>query len=532
MYRRRKATKRSRTPEAAGVAAVAAAMKRRVYNTQKVAAMARAIEATAGVGASGGVDSYAQRSIDRNATMYGIGDYFGKSAGSYLGNLTGIPGASTVGGFLGDKAGDFIKRKLFGRGDYTTTNDLMHVPGTGGAPLFGTMRDVSFAHREYIGDIFGPPAGQSFQVSSYPINPAISETFPFLSQLASNFEEYEFAQLVFSFKSTTTDIGSSTNGQCGSVVMAVNYNASAGPFTDKQTMSAYFGSTTCKSTDGAMCGVECDPQKNAGPPILYTRANPTIPSQDLKTYDLGTFQFAVVNSPASFANLPIGELWVDYTIHLRKPKLYSARGLDVDKDAFLSGPGASLGAAAWFGVGSSTTLTAQQNNIGCQILPATSYTYSGTTSPQQTIIPQPLGVSIIVPPAFNGNLRITVRIYQGAANNLSGTPSLTLLGNIVPINDIYASGNPQPGSACSASTPAFIMAVYDVFVKQATAISYNNSTYSGGQNIIVLGALLAGIPTSASIEVEQYQPLGGIGGLTAPTNRVVWVNQGGIVVVP
>ena len=535
MYRRRRATKRRMsTPEAAGVSAIASAMKRRVYNSRKQAAM---IEAVATAPQILGVNDYATNAGIRRHSMYGVGDYFGKAAGSYLGGLTGIPGASTVGSVLGDKAGDFLKKKLFGRGmytghgDYTATNSLISAPGgpEHNTPLFGTMRDVSFSHREYITDIFGPPGGASFNVQTYAINPALQNSFPFLAQIAANFEEYEFVQLIYTFKSTTTDIGNSTTGQCGTVVMCANYNAAAAPFTDKGAMMEYFGSVSCKVTEKAQCGIECDPTKNAGPPILYTRANPTIVSQDLKTYDLATFQLAVANSPAAYANLPIGELWVDYTIVLRKPKLYTARGLDVDKDAFLSGPGASLGASAWFGTGGGFTLSSQQNNIGCQVLPNTVYSYTGTTNPAQT--PGVGGCSLIIPAAFNGNLRVTVRVY--ASTGLVGFPGLTLLGNISEIFDIYAAGITQPRSSMIVSTPQLIIATYDIFVKQATAISYSSSgAYSGGNNIISLGGLGGGIPAYASIEVEQYQPLGGLKGLTTSLDRVTWVNPGGIVIVP
>jgi len=535
MYRRRRSgVKRSRTPEDAGVAAVASAMKRRVYNAKKGAAM---VQAMAAAGAIQGADKLVESAVARSQSMRGYGDYFGKTAGSYLGGLTGIPGAGAIGGFLGDKAGDFLKKKLFGHGmytghgDYTSTNSLISAGGDAhNTPLFGTMRDVSFSHREYITDIFGPPGGASFNVQSYSINPALNQSFPFLSQIAANFEEYEFAQLIYTYKSTTTDIGNSTTGQCGTVVMCANYNAAAAPFTDKGSMMEYFGSVSCKVTERSQCGIECDPTKNAGPPILYTRSNPTIVSQDLKTYDLGTFQLAVANSPAAYANLPIGELWVDYTIILRKPKLFSARGLDVDKDAFLSGPGATLSTSAWFGLGTGYTLYSQQNNIGCVIQPATLWSYSGTTTPVQTST-GPAGCSIIVPAGYNGNLRITARIYSTAAS-LGGYPSLTLLGNITAISDIYASSGTQPTSSYIVPSTTYTIVVYDVFVKQATAISYNAGVYSGGNNIIVLGTLSAGTPSSASIEVEQYQPLGGLKGLTATTDRVVWVNQGGIVVVP
>lgn len=547
MYRRRRFTKRRsarRTPEAAGVAAVTAAMKRRVYNLQKVQAMGNALDAASGIASSRTVNTFADRAIAKRAEMYGIGDYYGKTIGGTLGGLasraTGISGLGSIGSQLGDRAGDWVRSRMGGRGMYTghgdyETNQLINDGGSSGA-LFGSMREVAFSHREYITDIFGPPGGQAFNVQTYSIQPGLAQTFPFLSQIAANFEEYEFVQLIFSYKSTTTDIGNSTTGQCGTVVLAANYNAAAAPFTDKGSMVEYFGSVTAKVTESARCGIECDPTKNAGPAILYTRSNPTIPSQDLKTYDLGTFQLGVANSPSAYANLPIGELWVDYTVHLRKPKLFSARGLDVDKDYFVtsSNSGTAYTPTNWFGsVGSQFVLSAQQNNIGCLILPGQVYGYSGTTSPIN-VLSSSGGCSVVIPSSYNGNLRITVLIYAPTGGiGVSGSSSLTptYTGNVVPISDLYTNV-PNPGSDINVVTLNYLVHVVDVFVKQATAISYNNSVYSGGLNTINFPPLGSGVITQASIQIEQYQALGGLKGLTTVTDRVTFVNNAGIVVIP
>jgi hypothetical protein len=190
---------------------------------------------------------------------------------------------------------------------------------------------IILTHREYIGDIYGPANNFSNQV--FALNPGLNSVFPWLAQIASNYEEYEFKQLLFSFRSTTTDIGSSTTGQCGTVVMCTNYNASAQPFTDKQQMVEYAYAHSVKSTESMEHGVECDPKK-LNHNKLYVRNAPLGDNQDIKTYDHGLFQIAVCNSPSGFANNPIGELWVYYSVTLRKPKLFSGRGLDILGDYF------------------------------------------------------------------------------------------------------------------------------------------------------------------------------------------------------
>ena len=428
-----------------------------------------------------------------------------------------------------------------GHGDYQTQSMSRNSLIKGGSSgLFGPhMSDVKITHREYITDIFGPAPGVAFNVQAYNLNPALGSTFPFLSQIAANFDEYEFNQMIWTYKSTTTDIGNSTTGQCGTVIQCVNYNAAAPPFQDKGIMMEYFGAVACKVTESSQCGVECDPKQNAGSAILYTRPNPVVTGQDLKTYDLGIFQLAVANSPAAYANLPIGELWVDYTVTLRKPKLFVTRGLEIDKDSFyisnLNTSAGYLTASNWFGAaGNVKYLLAQQNNIGCQILPGVQTSYTGTTTPVQTQA-SGSGLSLVIPAAYNGNLRITINIF-GTVMTSGYLANPTFLGNIVQISDIYASAGGEPSNVYNSVSAGTNIYILDIYVKQAFAINYTAGAvtpYTGGNNVVSFSGLSVGaLPVSASISIEQYQPLGGLNGMTTASNLVQWVSTAGTPVVP
>jgi len=431
-----------------------------------------------------------------------------------------------------------------GRGEYVASNnlvtgadsDMIHQNQPASMSTSGDETGtVTLSHREYITDIFGPVAGNSFNVQTYSLNPALQSTFPFLSQLASNYEEYEFIQMVWSYKSTTTDIGNSTTGQCGTVIMATNYNAASPPFQDKGLMMEYAHSQSCKVTEHMVHGVECDPQKNAGSSILYTRPGPVGPNQDIKTYDLGTFQLAVANSPPAYANLPIGELWVVYTIKLRKPKLFVTRGLDVDKDEFINET--ALTPTNWFGVsGSSSFLTAQQSNIGCLLQPGVTYAYTGTVVPAQTAT-SGAGLSIFIPAAYNGNLRLTIKLAgTGFTSALLFPIPVTFLGNITSVTDLYSSTTANPSNTLGISNTTDVIYIVDVYVKSAAGIAYNtsNTTYYGGNNIISCGALAGGglTLTYACLQIEQYQSLGGQAMLINANQRVAFVNANGQLAVP
>jgi len=225
-----------------------------------------------------------------------------------------------------------------GIGDYSTgviKNDLIDGGSGQIAPSFAEgPRGVTISHREYITDIFGPEATGIFQNQTFGLNPALVQTFPWLSQVAANYEEYEFKQLIFTFNSTVTDFVSNS-GQVGTVIMATQYNANDAPFANKQEMMEYDAAVSGKVSGAIMAGVECDPRQNSGSPGKYTRSGPVAPNEDVKTFDLGTLNVATSNTPQPFNNQALGELWVSYTVELRKPKFFVSRALQNQKDVWL-----------------------------------------------------------------------------------------------------------------------------------------------------------------------------------------------------
>ena len=278
-------------------------------------------------------------------------------------------------------------RSFMGRGEYTS-NNLVDGPheSLGQPPNIRTLPNETGAcvieHQEYLGDVYGPGvaggAAVAFQNTAYSLNPGLQTTFTFLSQIAANYEEYEFHKIIFKYRSTTTDIGNSTNGQCGTVIMCTNYNAASAKFTDKQSMLEYGHATDCKVTENLVHGVECDPAKSAMSPSLFVRSNPVVSGQDLKTYDKGLFQIAIANCPAAYNGFSLGELWVEYKVVLRKPRLFVARGMEIDCDLYFDStkldstcsPAIAATTSPWGDTSKLNYLVGQQNNIGCQFVSA------------------------------------------------------------------------------------------------------------------------------------------------------------------
>lgn len=311
---------------------------------------------------------------------------------------------------------------------------------------------VVVSRREFISDIFSPPK-DSFEVQKFYLNPGLESTFPWLSQIAQNYDEYELKQCVFEYVSQTTDIGSSTTGQCGSVTMATNYNPAVGAFQSKQDMLASNGAQTFKTTESGAHGVECDPSKLSGTPGKYIRANPVVSGQDLKSFDHALFQLVIVNAPDAFENQVVGGLWVYYTVVLRKPKFFVSKGLGISQDLFCW-TGSNDGHAPW-GQSANTAATGYpasaldltdgtgvwlkgvQNNIGCLCRVFN----SGGTS-------MPIGLAIVFPAYYSGHLEIHVRLRAksgqaqfNTANNKAPLDLIGLSGNVSYVNDMYAADN-------------------------------------------------------------------------------------------
>jgi len=186
---------------------------------------------------------------------------------------------------------------------------------------------VVISHREYLRDISTgpiPTAGQPtlFDNSVFPINPGLAETFPWLSQIAQNFEQYRFTGLIFEYKTLSVDAINSTTINLGAVVLATDYNVLHAPFSTKSQMENYMFCSSGKPSLTITHPVECSPSQT---PVdkLYVRgsSSSSFPSTgyDLRLYDLGNFQVATVGLPAVANN--IGELWVSYEVEFYKPQL-------------------------------------------------------------------------------------------------------------------------------------------------------------------------------------------------------------------
>jgi hypothetical protein len=347
---------------------------------------------------------------------------FGGYAGALAGGLLGPEGAA-LGSTLGSMAGQQISNKLLGNGAYETTNQLINP--TGPSSTFSTAgdetNDVIITHTEFLDDITSSGEAKFTSKKEIYLNPGLSESFPWLSQIAQYFDEYEWCQLVFHFKSMVTE-GNSTAG--GTIIHCTQYNPNTPFFTTKQQMENYEYASSHKVTDHGLHGVECDPLKKGGNPTEYVRTGKLNDDEDLKTYDLATYQLAIANTPATSNNL--GELWVTYTVKLKKTKVAVPGSVANNQGGFFRQSFAS---------------------------PTTTNMFVGTTSDKVTnlAVDPTFGTNEVTLPKYivNGRYMCNILVTAGAADmgvSYSGSPSITngtIVKSQTTTQDVAASASKQ-----------------------------------------------------------------------------------------
>lgn len=279
---------------------------------------------------------------------------------------TGLGNIPVVGGILGDAFGGI--RKATGIGDYNIASNVLvegnpsgRMPGSFEAPSFVNISDtggIVISHREFIGNIYGPAKDQGFVTQKYKINPGIEKTFPWLSQIAANYQDYSIKQLIFSFKSTVSNF-QTTTGVTGTVLSVTQHDPYAHDYEDKSEIMQAFGSVSCKATDNQVAGVECDPTKLTGDPIRHVRVAGLPDNRDPKEYDWGDFIFAMSDFPTELANANIGEIWVSYTVELLRPRVFTGLGNSITTSRHFLLPDSGSTGVPYADLGFETGMTLQ-----------------------------------------------------------------------------------------------------------------------------------------------------------------------------
>lgn len=258
----------------------------------------------------------------------------GSGIAATLGGMAGTALGGPIGGVLGTAAGTLFSH-LTGLGSYEVNRNTL-MTNSDGVPAFGNMESGSIIrHREFIMDIRG---STSFNLQSFRINPGIQGTFPWLSAVALNFQQYKLKGCVFAYRPTSGAAINGTNPALGVVIMATNYDSLDLNFANKQAMESSDYCTSCSPAAEMLHPIECDPRLNVLS-ILYVNDGSIPTGGDIRMYDLGNFQIATTGMPAD-DNI-VGELWVTYEIELLKPFLPNPVGSNMKVAHLVSSPATS-----------------------------------------------------------------------------------------------------------------------------------------------------------------------------------------------
>jgi len=159
---------------------------------------------------------------------------------------------------------------------------------------------MTITHREYLGEVAG---STTFAATSYPINPGLGSSFPWLSGIANSYEKYRIKSMTYEY------VNIAATSERGRITLAIDYDVLDVVPTNKVDLFQLAGASE---------GPIWEPLKISVKPssVLYTR-NGTLSNVDLKTYDAGRFIAAISNSNDTSIK---GELFVTYEIELQLPQ--------------------------------------------------------------------------------------------------------------------------------------------------------------------------------------------------------------------
>lgn len=238
-----------------------------------------------------------------------------KGSGKYkAGPLESL--GSSIGGWAGRKLGS-----ITGTGDYMLPDGsqvLAPEPPMMVKDQYGTV----ITHREYLGDLISSSSANTFKVQTWGLNPGDPGTFPWLSTVVKeSFQQYHFEQLMFEYRTFSSDALNSTNTSLGSVFACINYDYNDPDLLSRYEIENTDWSRAVKPSQSMLIPVECDPKQtglNGGLLYVLNGNNPPAGS-DPKTYYLG--KLFLGSTGVQGTNVNLGSLYVTYRVRILKPMM-------------------------------------------------------------------------------------------------------------------------------------------------------------------------------------------------------------------
>jgi hypothetical protein len=354
--------------------------------------------------------------------------YIPRALGGAAGLISGgLPGAKT-----GWNTGADVS-KAMGFGAYNTNRQLIAPAGIHYADpvprMHSTAESCNICRTEYLGDVITSGVANAFSLQPFNFNPGIFLNWG--STLASLFQEWQLNGAVVSFRTRSSSYSNTTT--LGTIVLAMDYNATATAFTTKQQIQECGGSVAASLDRDCDLYIEAA-QSQTPLARLYVRTGSVPSGSDQHLYDMGLLQVATSGCPNTSAN--VGELYISYDITFFKPVSVSGSMIPTAYYSTVSiSNAAPLGTATKLNdtIGLTLTSTSVTFPAGTSGLFYVVFYYAGngavaTHRPTLTATNATANLALISPPDTTSSTNMVVA-YRVLVTNPSTATVLTLAGD-------------------------------------------------------------------------------------------------------
>lgn len=202
----------------------------------------------------------------------------------------------------------------------------------------GNQLIVTVSHAEYLSDIVTSADYKGGYISYIlQMNPGLKGVFPWCSKMASSFEAFNLLKCTLCYKPSTSTITK------GVVFIAALYDVSARAPEGKSDMLETQGCVEATPfTTLKFSLAKGNSGMNTHKSYKLRNGSENIDINDLKLYDCANIHFSYqgISESNVFANLTIGELWIDYTVQFMMPVANTSK-IQIDNIETISGFGST-----------------------------------------------------------------------------------------------------------------------------------------------------------------------------------------------
>jgi len=308
--------------------------------------------------------------------------------------------------------------------------------------VINASRDSSrIIHRELLASVTGTTA---FTTQTFPLNPGLFGTFPWLSTQAQGWETYHFNKLRFCYYTRT---GSNTPG---SVMLIPDYDAGDAAPVSEQIASDFIDTVEDVPWKDLVCTLRERAMHETGT-RKFVRLSAVPAGQDQRLYDVGSFFLGSTDGTA----VSWGKLWVEYDITFYSPQLVpGGSSAPVFQSVITTAPTTALfvGTASGTPVraGSQTGIVTIASDVVTFNVAGTffvNYVVNGTTC-TQTVAPA-VGGGAAFASYLNGNASSVAG--SGTAAMIQSMIVIAVVGGTLTFNNTLVAGTAAELSVISSA---------------------------------------------------------------------------------